>query len=313
MRIINSGKSESAMFVDFERIFVRYADVPTIARSALGPAARSASDAQMRAFTTAFQGYISRKYGRRFREFIGGRIEVTDAKPIKTYFEVISVAHLRGEPPFDLRWHVAERGGKPMFFNIIIEGVNMLATERTEIGAMLDRRRGDVNKTRRSVPHRPQHVLDDPLGQVRLVGTSGQGRVVGFRNRLFIELAIVGRGVRIIEVGYILGRNRTFGRARVDRDVGRTWNFRQQRACIDTFVHPRHHLVPDFRRQAATGHSGQRAVVVISHPDAHYIIGGKAHEPGIPRALRGAGLARGLAVIQQRPAAGAGVQHLVIM
>ena len=142
---INSGKSESAMFVDFERIFVRYADVPTIARSALGVAARSASDAQMRAFTTAFQGYISRKYGRRFREFIGGRIEVTDAKPIKTYFEVFSVAHLRGEPPFDLRWHVAERGGKPMFFNIIIEGVNMLATERTEIGAMLDRRRGDIN------------------------------------------------------------------------------------------------------------------------------------------------------------------------
>jgi phospholipid transport system substrate-binding protein len=142
---INSGKSESAMFVDFERIFVRYADVPTIARSALGVAARSTPDAQMRAFTTAFQGYISRKYGRRFREFIGGRIEVTDAKPLKNYFEVVSVAYLQGEPPFDLRWHVAERGGKPMFFNIIIEGVNMLATERTEIGAMLDRRRGDVN------------------------------------------------------------------------------------------------------------------------------------------------------------------------
>ena len=141
---INSGKSEKAMFGDFERIFSRYSDVPTIARSALGPAARAASAAEMRAFTTAFQGYISRKYGRRFREFIGGRIEVTGAKPIKSYYEVISVAYLRGESPFDLRWHVSDRGGKPLFFNIIIEGVNMLASERAEIGAMLDRRRGNI-------------------------------------------------------------------------------------------------------------------------------------------------------------------------
>lgn len=143
--IINSGKSERAMYADFERLFVRYADVPVIARSALGPAARQATPAQLQAFTTAFQGYISRKYGRRFREFIGGQIEVTGAKPIKTYFEVTSLARLRGQAPFDLRWHVTEKGGKQMFFNIIIEGVNMLAAERTEIGAMLDRRRGDVD------------------------------------------------------------------------------------------------------------------------------------------------------------------------
>ena len=142
---INSGKPEAAMLQDFERIFSRYADVPTIARSALGPAARSASPAQLSAFTEAFRVYISRKYGRRFREFIGGQIEVTGAQPLKSYFEVISVAKLRGKAPFDLRWHVSDRSGKQLFFNIIIEGVNMLAAERTEIGSMLDRRRGDIN------------------------------------------------------------------------------------------------------------------------------------------------------------------------
>jgi phospholipid transport system substrate-binding protein len=143
--VISSGKSEAAMFPDFERIFRTYADVPAIARSSLGTAARTASNAQMQAYTKAFSGYLSRKYGRRFREFIGGKIEVTGAQPLKSYFEVISVARLRGKAPFDLRWHVSDRGGKPLFFNLIIEGVNMLAAERTEIGAMLDRRRGDIN------------------------------------------------------------------------------------------------------------------------------------------------------------------------
>jgi phospholipid transport system substrate-binding protein len=145
-RIINSGKSESAMLADFEKLFATYADVPTIARSALGPAARQASQAQLTAFTKAFQGYISRKYGRRFREFIGGRIEVTGAKAVKSYYEVISTAYLRGEPPFEVRWHVSDRAGKSLFFNIIIEGVNMLAAERTEIGALLDQRRGDLDR-----------------------------------------------------------------------------------------------------------------------------------------------------------------------
>lgn len=143
--IINSGRSEAQMLPAFEKLFAQYADVPTIARAALGPAARSASAGQMKAFTAAFQGYISRKYGRRFREFIGGRIEVADARPVKSYFEVISTAYLKGESPFEVRWHVSDKGGRNLFFNIIIEGVNMLASERTEIGAMLDKRKGDID------------------------------------------------------------------------------------------------------------------------------------------------------------------------
>lgn len=144
--VINSGKSESAMLGDFERIFSRYADVPIIARSALGVASRSASAGQLQAFTTAFRGYIARKYGRRFREFIGGRIEVTGGGPLKTWFEVVSTAYLRGSDPFEVRWHVSDKSGKPLFFNLIIEGVNMLLSERTEIGAMLDQRRGDLDR-----------------------------------------------------------------------------------------------------------------------------------------------------------------------
>jgi phospholipid transport system substrate-binding protein len=142
--IISSGASESAMLRKFEQLFAAYADVPTIARSALGPAARQASKSQLSAFTKAFQGYISRKYGRRFREFIGGRIEVEDAREVKSFVEVISTAYLQGESPFEVRWHVSDKAGKSLFFNIIIEGVNMLASERTEIGGDLDRLIADM-------------------------------------------------------------------------------------------------------------------------------------------------------------------------
>ena len=143
--IIDSGDSEPKMLADFESIFVRYADVPIIARSALGIAAKSASSAQLNAFTRVFQGYISRKYGRRFREFIGGRIEVTDAQPLKSYFEVVSIAILKDAQPFDLRWHVSSKSGQDRFFNLVIEGVNLLTVERVEIGALLDKNKGNLD------------------------------------------------------------------------------------------------------------------------------------------------------------------------
>ncbi|MCR9126383.1 MAG: ABC transporter substrate-binding protein [Rhodobacteraceae bacterium] len=144
--VIASGKSEAAMIRDFESIFARYADVPIMARYALGIDSRRASPAQLRAFTEAFQDYISTKYGRRFREFIGGEIRVDGARQINSGYEIRSTAYLRGEAPFEVTFLVSDRSGRDLFFNMFIEGVNLLLTERTEIGAMLDRRGGDLDR-----------------------------------------------------------------------------------------------------------------------------------------------------------------------
>ncbi len=145
-RIIDSGKSENAMLRDFQKIFVQYGDVPIMARYALGADARTASSAQLRQFTKAFEGYISRKYGRRFREFIGGEVTVRNARKIKTGYEVRTSVKLRGSSPFEVTFLVSDKSGRGKFYNMFIEGVNLLLTERTEIGAMLDARGGDLNR-----------------------------------------------------------------------------------------------------------------------------------------------------------------------
>ncbi|WP_417242364.1 MlaC/ttg2D family ABC transporter substrate-binding protein [Celeribacter sp.] len=142
--IINSGKSETAMYGDFERVLVTYADVPSIARSALGPAARSASSAELGAFTKAFQGYLSRKYGSRFREFIGGRIEVKSTQKVNSIYDVRCISILRGEPPFEISFIVHDASGR--FIDLQIEGISLLKSERAEIGAMLDKSGGSIAK-----------------------------------------------------------------------------------------------------------------------------------------------------------------------
>ena len=145
-KVIASGKSESAMIRDFERIFKRYSDTAYISAYAMGVDGRRASSSQKRAFSKAFQSYIANKYGRRFREFIGASLEVRGVKQVKKWFEVSTVAKLKGQAPFEVTFHVSNRAGKDLFFNMFIEGINLLLTERNEVGALLDRNGGDIDK-----------------------------------------------------------------------------------------------------------------------------------------------------------------------
>lgn len=145
-KIIASGKSEKAMLGGFQKVFERYADVNIIALTTLGPARRSASKSEVSAYVKAFKGYFTRKYARRFNEFVGGKIIVEGSRKSKSNYEVRSTAKLRGVAPFNVAWLVSDRSGKPKIFNIIIEGVNTLTSERAEIGAMLDKRRGSIKK-----------------------------------------------------------------------------------------------------------------------------------------------------------------------
>ncbi|MDO6586348.1 ABC transporter substrate-binding protein [Salipiger sp. 1_MG-2023] len=140
---IGSGASEAKLIAQFEQIFRSYGDMPYIAAYAMGVEARRASPAQKKAFTEAFSSYISRKYGKQFRKFIGGRIDVQGTKSVKNAYQVSTLAYLRGQSPFDVTFFIGEKSGK--FFNLYVEGVNMLLTERTEIGSMLDRRGGDID------------------------------------------------------------------------------------------------------------------------------------------------------------------------
>ena len=150
-RTINFGGSEAKLLRAFENIFAQYADVNIIARSALGPAARSASPSELSAFILAFRGYIARKYGKRFQEFIGSEIVVKGTKNRGKFFEVEALVRLKGTTAFEVSFRVSDRSGENLFFDIIIEGISLLSSERVEIGALLDARNGNIARLTRDL------------------------------------------------------------------------------------------------------------------------------------------------------------------
>lgn len=143
--IIAAGGSERSMITKFGRFFDRYADESYIAAYAMGPDARRATNAQRSAFSKAFGEYLTAKYGRRFREFIGGTVIVQRAKTVKNWVEVDTIVQLAGQAPFNVTFFVSDRTGKSLVFDMRIEGISLLVSERAEMTALIDQNRGDLD------------------------------------------------------------------------------------------------------------------------------------------------------------------------
>jgi phospholipid transport system substrate-binding protein len=108
---VNEEKSKDIMFSRFEEIFSNYADVPLIARKALGPTWRGASKAQRSAYVTAFRGYMARYYGKRFEEFLGSEIIVSNSRKTSGGFLVGSKIVLKDGSSYQAQWHVIDARG----------------------------------------------------------------------------------------------------------------------------------------------------------------------------------------------------------
>ena len=144
--LVNSGRGEAQIYAGFEAILARYADMPAVAASVLGPPWRGASQAQRRQFVAAFQHYVARKYGKQFREYRNARIDVTGSRDGGRAGVLVSTRVVRpGQETIAVDWQVSERSGAAKVVNLVIEGVSMLANERAEVGAMLEAQRGSVD------------------------------------------------------------------------------------------------------------------------------------------------------------------------
>lgn len=144
--LVNSGRSESQMYSSFESLLSRYADMPAVAASVLGPPWRGLSAGQKQQFVAGFQTYLSRKYGRQFREYRDARINVAGSRDGGRAGVLVNTTVVRpGQEDIAVDWQISDRSGSARVVNLVIEGVSMLANERAEVGAMLDAQGGSID------------------------------------------------------------------------------------------------------------------------------------------------------------------------
>ena len=142
--IISSDEEKEIALQKLESVFEKYADINIIALTTLGAARRAASAGDLDIYREAFKVYFLGKYAKRFRELTDGNIEVVSTDKVKSYVEVRSIMTMMDWAPFDVIWLVSDRSGSTKVFNIIMDGISLLAFERTEIGVMLENRGGSI-------------------------------------------------------------------------------------------------------------------------------------------------------------------------
>lgn len=118
----------------FRRLFVSAFDLPEISRFVLGRYWRGATPEQQQRFLDLFKEITVLTWSRRFQDYGGETLDVTKvAKDGEQGMFVESrINRATGGQPIPVTWRLRRRDGRFQIVDIIVEGVSMAITHRSE-------------------------------------------------------------------------------------------------------------------------------------------------------------------------------------
>ncbi|MGD9650722.1 MAG: phospholipid-binding protein MlaC, partial [Dongiaceae bacterium] len=121
-------------------------DVPAIGRFALGRYWRSADATKQQEYLKLFEEVIVQTYADRFGQYSGQTLKVSSTDKSDGFYTVHSqmLQPSEGEPIF-IDWRLKSAGGSYKITDVIVEGVSMSVTQRSEYSAIIERAGGDLN------------------------------------------------------------------------------------------------------------------------------------------------------------------------
>lgn len=122
-------------------------DLSLLARMTMGRHWRQATAEQRAAFVDTFRSYLLRSFTSRLRHYAG-----IDLGAARDRFSIIAaqnvgkndvVVRSRIEPPsgspLDVDWRLRARNDRLFIIDLVVEGVSLLITQRSEFGSVLER------------------------------------------------------------------------------------------------------------------------------------------------------------------------------
>lgn len=123
-------------------------DIDLIGKFALGPANwKSASPEQKQKYMKLFEKLVVQIYSDRFKLYSGENFKVVSAKAEDDRDTYVNAQILRpqpGAPPVEVDWRVRNRGGSQKIIDVIVEGVSMSVTQRSEFAAVIQKNGGNI-------------------------------------------------------------------------------------------------------------------------------------------------------------------------
>ncbi len=144
--LANSDLSHEQRKKEFRSLLNSSFDMDTIARFTIGRYWREASPAQQKEYLKLFKEMIVEVYSRRFEEYNGQGVEVVGSSS-KSETDVIvnsKIVQNGGGPDVKLDWRVRYKNGQYKIVDVIVEGVSMAVTQRSDFSSVIQRGGGDI-------------------------------------------------------------------------------------------------------------------------------------------------------------------------
>lgn len=124
-----------------EGLFERVVDIQWVGRFVLGKHWRSLNDEQQTEYVEAYRKFLIANYVSRFTEYSGEKfnIQLAEQRRSGEYMVRMNIVRPQGQAPVVVDYMIREAGDTFRVFDIIVEGVSMIATQRSEFGAVVSR------------------------------------------------------------------------------------------------------------------------------------------------------------------------------
>lgn len=121
-------------------------NVEGIGQFVLGRYWRKATDAEKTEYMRLFEEYIVRSYAKRFSAYQGEQLRVLGSQPGQNGSTIVgsSFQNPGGGEPVRIDWQVYPVGGSYQVVDVIVEGVSMGVTQRSEFASVIRRGGGNV-------------------------------------------------------------------------------------------------------------------------------------------------------------------------
>jgi phospholipid transport system substrate-binding protein len=137
--------SQEAKQKEFKRLLNDSFDMNTIGRFALGTYWNSATPAQQKEYMKLFNDMIIRVYSKRFSDYKGQKFDVRSSqKQSEKDTLVTSYIVPNDGPEVRVDWRVRNKGGTYKVVDVVVEGVSMGQTQRSDFSSVIQRGGGKV-------------------------------------------------------------------------------------------------------------------------------------------------------------------------
>ncbi|HEX6978302.1 MAG TPA: ABC transporter substrate-binding protein [Alphaproteobacteria bacterium] len=138
--ILQSEQPASAKAERLEEVFRRGFDFEAIGRFILGRYWNTASAQQRKEFLAAFTDFVTRSYARRLADETVSGFNITNVRDLGDGDYLARTEILRGNSaPLNYEWRVRQTDNGMRIVDIIIEGVSLLVTQRSDFTSVVQR------------------------------------------------------------------------------------------------------------------------------------------------------------------------------